>query len=349
MTADAWRRLHRNWQPPLTAGLLSQRFLAGPLFSALHRLQTAVTAERRRKADLSNYIVVLGYWRSGTTLLHDYLSLDTRFGWPSTYSCMHPQHFMMTQTAALRAPPRVIRRPMDDVEISPSSPQEDEFALLALGARSPYEALLVPARLGETLRLGDPLDLPEEECQRWQNTFEYFLRGVSAVEDYRPLILKSPPHGYRVRLLRKILPGARFALIVRSPMVVYESAVRMWRKLFEAYSVGHIPPEEETRRAVLEDRPRFEAKLMAGLSDLPPDRLALIRYEHLVSNPFEAMEALYAKLRLDGFPALRIAMEASIARRAGYRARNAVPPADWKRRLQSQWQAIFERYGYDAD
>jgi hypothetical protein len=348
MTADAWQQIRNNWHPPLTCALLAQRFLAGPLFSALHRLQVMATAEQRRKADLSSYIIVLGYWRSGTTLLHHYLSLDRRFGFPSTYSCMNPEHFMLTQAAALRGASKVVRRPMDDVEISASSPQEEEFALMALGARSPYEALITPTRLAETLRLGDPLDLPHAQCQKWRSTFEYFVRGVSAVEGYRPLVLKSPPHGYRVRLLRAILPDARFVLIVRSPASVYESTVRMWRKLFEIYSLGEIPCEEETRRAVLEDRPRFESKLTAGLSGLSTDRVALIRYESLVSDPIGTMETLYDRLKLDGFPALRAAMAASIDGRSTYNARNALPPADWSRRLQSEWRTIFERYGYEA-
>ena len=349
MTAAAWRQLRSNWQPPLSRALLTQHFIAGPLFSALHRFQTVVTEEQRRKADLSNYIVVLGYWRSGTTLLHNYLSLDKRFGFPSTWSCMHPEHFMLTQAAALRRASKVVRRPMDDVEVSASSPQEDEFALMALGARSPYEALLTPTRLGDALRLGDPLDLPEAQGRKWQSTFEYFVRGVSALEGYRPLILKSPPHGYRVRLLHRILPAARFVLIVRSPLTVYESTVRMWRKLFELYSLGEIPPEEETRRVVLEDRPRFEFKLATGLSEVAADRVALIRYEHLVFDPIGAMEALYDRLKLDGFAALRTAMTASLARGRTYDARNALPPPGWSKRLQSDWRSIFELYGYEAD
>ena len=48
---------------------------------------------------------------------------------------------------------------MDEMEVRASSPQEDEFALLSLGARSPYEALLIPAILPEALKLIDPQDL----------------------------------------------------------------------------------------------------------------------------------------------------------------------------------------------
>lgn len=347
MTARAWRNIHENWDLPLTAPLLAQRFVAGPLFSVLQRAQAAATAERRLQSSLADCIVILGYWRSGTTLLHDYLALDSRFGFPSTYACMHPQHFMLTQAAALRRPTASVRRPMDAVEISAASPQEDEFALLSLGARSPYEALLAPSSLDAALKLGDPLELAQEECLQWQSTFEYFLRGVSLVEGYRPLILKSPPHGYRVPLLRRILPNARFVLIVRDPATVYESTVRMWRSLFELYSVGGIPPEEHTRRAVLEDRPYFESKLTAGLADLPPERLAPLRYESLVRDPMGTIEALYERLKLDGFPEVRTALAAEVSRRAGFRARNAAPPAEWHGQLRIRWRSIFEQYGYD--
>jgi hypothetical protein len=349
MTAGAWRGLRKHWRLPTTTPLLAQRFLAGPWFSALDAIQAATTVERRRQADLSDFIVVLGYWRSGTTLLHNYLSLDERFGFPRTYACMNSQHFLLTQAAALQGAERAVLRPMDDVQISATSPQEEEFALLALGARSPYEALLAPSALGAALRLGDPLDLSQDECRQWQDTFEYFLRGVCTAEGFRPLILKSPPHGYRVKLLLRLLPRARFVLIVRSPAVVYESTVRMWRKLFELYSLEDIPPEDETRGAVLQDRPRFEAKLATGLAELPAERLALVRYEDLVRDPISTVGAIYEQLRLGGFPAVRAAMAASIERAGQYTARNATPPTPWLRQLRTEWRTIFERYGYSAD
>jgi len=348
MTARAWRTLCSNWEIPLTRTLLAQRLIAGPLFSVLNSLQARLTVGRRCAADLSDCLVILGYWRSGTTLLHDYLSLDTRFGFPSTYSCMNAQHFMLTQSTALRQQGAAVRRPMDDVEISANSPQEEEFALLALGARSPYEGLLVPSRLREALQLGDPRDLAPADQRHWRQTFEYFLRGVCASQEYRPLVLKSPPHGYRVALLRELLPNARFVLIVRCPTVVYESTVRMWTTLTRMYALGPLPAEEETRRTVLEDRPGFESKLQAGLAGLAADRFALVHYESLVSAPLATVEALYEQLGLPGFGPVRAAMMERIDKRGPYTARNAQPPALWKARLLAQWAPIFEHYGYET-
>ena len=236
---------------------------------------------------------------------------------------------------------------MDDVRIYPASPQEDEFGLLALGARSPYEALLVPCHLAEALALSDPRDLSANEELHWRNTFMNFLGGISIVEGNRPLVLKSPPHGYRVATLRQLIPDARFVLIVRSPEIVYESTVRMWRSLFQLYAMGAIPPEDDTRRIVLSDRPRFEAKLAEGLSGLPPERLCLVHYEELVRDPLNVVGRLYDKLGIGGFSDVEKAITTELTSGETYTARNAMPPDYWKHQVQVEWRSIFEEYQYD--
>jgi hypothetical protein len=346
MTAAAWRQLHRHWKPRLTPQLLWQRGVAGPLFSLMNSYQSALCAKSRDAASLAGSIVILGYWRSGTTLLHNYLAHDCRFGFPSTYACMHPQHFILTQGAALKRRQTAIRRPMDDVTIQASSPQEDEFGLLALGARSPYEALLCPSRLADALRLSDPRDLPPDQEQHWRDTFSEFLHGVSLVEGNRPLILKSPPHGYRVATLRQLLPDARFVLIVRSPHQVFESSIRMWRSLFGVYAVDAVPPEDDTRRDVLADRPRFEAKLAAGLRGLPSSRNAIVHYESLVKDPLGSIGRLYEQLELDNFAAVEKGMKTALASVERYEARNALPSEHWQRQVRDKWRSVFETYRY---
>jgi omega-hydroxy-beta-dihydromenaquinone-9 sulfotransferase len=346
LTAGAWRQLRRNWDLPLSPRLAWQSFVAGPLFSALQAMQRASTVKQCQQASLAGSIFVLGYWRSGTTLLHEYLCHDDRFGFPSTYACMQPQHFVLTQPAALRRPLRAVRRPMDDVRVTAGSPQEDEFALLALGARSPYEALIAPRRLAEALALGDPLSLSPRELCHWRKTFLAFLNGVSAVEGGRPLVLKSPPHGYRLGMLRELFPDSYFVLVVRAPEIVYESTVRMWRTLFGVYSMEAVPPEDDTRTAVLEDRPRFEAKLAEGLAGLRPDRTALVRYEELVQDPINVLGGLYEQLQLGGFAKVESAIKAELRLRGGYQARNAPPPEHWLRKLQSDWAPIYDKYQY---
>ena len=78
------------------------------------------------------------------------------------------------------------------MEVRASSPQEDEFALLSLGARSPYEALIIPTILPEALKLTDPRDLSPADEKHWREVFLSFLAGVSVRGNGRPMILKSP-------------------------------------------------------------------------------------------------------------------------------------------------------------
>src|SRR5579863_4817380 len=93
LNAQAWRQLRRNWRLPASPMLLWQTLGPGLMFSAMDRLQTAAKRDQMANADLKGTVVVLGYWRSGTTLLHELLSLDSRYSFPTTHACMNPHHF----------------------------------------------------------------------------------------------------------------------------------------------------------------------------------------------------------------------------------------------------------------
>ena len=324
--------------------LLWQTLGPGSVFALLAGMQQAVSREQLAKANFRDAVVVLGYWRSGTTLLHELLCLDTRYTYPTTHACMNPQHFLFSEASALAQQGSTAQRPMDEMEVRPSSPQEDEFALLSLGARSPYEALLVPKILPDALKLTDPRDLSTQDEKRWREVFRSFLSGVSVRGGGRPMILKSPTHGTRVDTLRELLPDARYILIVRDPMTNFESVVRMWRKMFETYALGPIPPDDEIREAVLVDRPRFEAKLLARTRDLPANRFAAISYEALVANPVAIVERLYAQLDLGDFETVRGAIQSEIDRRSGYQAKGSPPSDAWKQRIAAQWATLITQH-----
>jgi len=324
--------------------LLWQTTGPGSVFSALEGAQHVVSREQLASAKLSDAVVVLGYWRSGTTLLHELLCLDKRYSFPTTHACMNPHHFLFSEASALAREGVSAQRPMDEMEVRPSSPQEDEFALLSLGARSPYEALIVPRILPEALRLIDPRDLSSVEEQQWRDVFVRFLSGVSVSGGGKPLILKSPTHGARVSTLREVLSDARYVLIVRDPVTNFESVVRMWRKMFETYALTPIQTDDEIREAVLADRPRFEAKLADGTSALPDNRFASVTYESLVADPLATIERLYRKLELGDFESVRGILANELQRRSGYQAKAKLPDEKWRDRIRGDWASLITRH-----
>jgi hypothetical protein len=346
LTRGAWLQMSRNWRLPSSPILFWQTLVPGTLFSALTGLQRTAAREQLLHANLRDAIVILGYWRSGTTLLHELLCLDSRRCFPTTHACMNPHHFLLTEASALARGDPGVKRPMDEMEVRRGSPQEDEFALLSLGARSPYEALIAPHYLAQALKLADPRDLPACEQETWRSVFVDFARGVSARGAGRPMILKSPTHGFRVSTLRELLPDARFILISRDPATHFESVIRMWRRMFETYSLGEIPGDDEVREAVLPDRARFEAKLADGVVGLPENRYAELTYEELIADPAGACERLYERLELGDFEPVRETIAAEAGRRRDYRATGRQPAGVWRERINAEWAAVFERYGY---
>ncbi len=324
--------------------LLWQTWAPGSVLGTMTRLQHAVHHEQLAKANLSHAVVVLGYWRSGTTLLHELLCLDQRYTYPTTHACMNPHHFLFSEAAALARGGATVQRPMDEMEVQASSPQEDEFALLSLGARSPYEALIMPQILPDALKLTDPRDLQANEEKRWREVFRSFLAGVSVRGGGRPMILKSPTHGARVGTLRVLLPEARYLVIMRDPITNFESVIRMWRKMFETYALGPIPSDDEIREAVLADRPTFEVKLAAGAAGLPENRFAAISYESLVANPVGVIEQLYSQLELGDFGSVRDAIVAETNRRREYKAKGSLPSEAWRQRITKEWASILEQH-----
>ena len=55
------------------------------IHSILGAIQKLVYGRRIRRTTLRPPIFILGHWRTGTTLLHELLSLDPRHGYPTSY------------------------------------------------------------------------------------------------------------------------------------------------------------------------------------------------------------------------------------------------------------------------
>src|SRR5437762_2297554 len=47
-------------------------------------------------------LFIIGHWRTGTTLLHELLILDPRHNFPTTFQCLCPDHFLLTERVLSR-------------------------------------------------------------------------------------------------------------------------------------------------------------------------------------------------------------------------------------------------------
>jgi hypothetical protein len=314
--------------------------VAEPLCEARFRRQI------RRRPATEPPLFIIGHWRSGTTLLHELLMLDERFCCPTTYQCFAPGHFLLTEDALTAALGWIMpaKRPMDNVAAGWDRPQEDEFALVNLGAPSPYRRMAFPVTSPRRPEALDVTRLSPADLDRWKRALRRFLDRL-AVRDPRRPVLKSPPHTARVGVLAEMFPGARFLHITRDPFVVFSSTVRLWKSLHDVQSL------QVDRGAGIEDYvfDAFEEMYAAFERDrigLPPDALHEVRYEDLVADPVTCLENAYERLQLGDFPRVRPALERQAHDMKRYRTARYRHDPRLVAEIVSRWKAYIDRYGY---
>jgi hypothetical protein len=186
---------------------------------------------------LEDPLFIIGHWRSGTTLLHSLMAQDGQYGYPRIYQISNPRTFLsipIERVMERRGQQMRRQRAMDSVAFDPISPAEDEFAMSAMSIRSNLVGWSFLRREAHYDRYLTFRKAPPEDYARWREAFLWFLKKVQLKEGRR-LMLKSPQHTGRIRLLLQEFPEARFVHIHRNPYAVFRSMERL-------YKTAIIPP-----------------------------------------------------------------------------------------------------------
>jgi hypothetical protein len=348
LSRDAWRRISSKIETQRSIASFKTRLLyssASATNSILAKMQSLAHAEALEKAKVPPPIFLLGFWRSGTTFLHELFCCDTRFGFPSTYACMNSAHFLLTEQGFhKRRGKQEAYRPMDNMQYSWTSPQEDEFALLCMGAPSPYEALLVPSLMSDPKALLDLRRRSADEQDLWKRTIQLFLRELT-VQQRKPVVLKSPTHGFRFPLLPSLFPGSRFVIIERNPYEVFASNLKLWNTLLDMYSLELASPEQ-IENFVLAAYLIHEEAIAEGTRNVTTETVSRVRYEDLVANPLSEMRRIYSELKLPGFEDAQPAMQQYIASVSSHQRNRLVLSPAQKNSVDEMWGKLIRDKGY---
>ena len=312
-----------------------------------HGVQEMIWGRRIKQTRIVHApVFVIGHWRSGTTLLHELLALDERHACPTTYECIFPSHFLVTERWFTRwyrflMPPR---RPVDRMRMGWTRPQEDEFALCNLGQSSPYLTIAFPNRGPQCDDYFDLEQVPADARQRWKECYLRFIRQLT-VRDSRRVVLKSPTHTFRIRLLLDLFPDARFVHIVRNPYVIFPSTISLWRSLY-TYQGLQRPTFEGLEEYVFDTFVRLHARLDETRSLVAPSRFCEVRYEDLIADPVGQVRAIYQQLDLGDVEPVLPALRRHVAEIAVHTPnRHELPPALLER-ITERWGHVIRRYGY---
>ncbi len=352
MPVSVWLALmmrNRFQVGPLRIGMAFLTFISAVVNSLLGLVQCMLLGRKIARTKIEQQpIFILGHWRTGTTLLHELLVLDPRHTFPDNYACFAPSHFVLSRRVLAPMIQWMFpnRRPVDAMALRWDSPQEDEFALCNLGARSPYLTMAFPNRPPQDQEYLTLEGLAAADSDRWKQTLLWFLKCITFRRPKR-IVLKSPPHTGRVKALVEMFPDARFVHIVRDPFVVFPSTVNLWKRLYKDEGF-QTPRFEGLEDHVFETLVQMYEAFERDRKLVPAGRFCEIRYEDLVADPIGQMRRVYEELDLGGLEDALPVIADHMKGQAGYRKNQYQIAPELREEIARRWSGYIAKYGYAA-
>ena len=263
--------------------------------------EKSIYCRKIRNTKVDPPLFILGIWRSGTTLLHNLLAQDDRLDFPNNYQVAYPHTFLSTEKPNARWIGAFLpkKRPQDNMTIGMDEPQEDEFALGALIGRSCPMAWAFPRQAQLYDRYLTLRTLSEKELAEWKAALTGYVQKL-AFKYRRPLVLKSPGHTGRIKVLLELFPNAKFVHIYRNPYVVFQSIMHTMQ------AVAPWVALQQSNHKNLEDRTINQYKEVYGAffeerGLIPKGHLHDLCFEELEKNPIGQIRNLYQSLDLPDF------------------------------------------------
>ncbi|HVI28777.1 sulfotransferase [Hansschlegelia sp.] len=245
-------------------------------------------------------IFIVGFWRSGTTLLHELMAADRTLAAPILIDVLCPSdapYLRGWKRRLLQVVQPPTTRGIDDVQVFFRSPQEEEAALCHLGAPSFFAASYFPRRRGEIIEEALFARDGTEPERRWREAYASFLRTLVVAYPGRRLVLKNPANCTRLRRLIQLCPEAMFIRIDRDPAEVIPSFERLINLGDRYLSLqGRWKPMSADEATALHRR--VMARFDADWAALPARRTARVAYADLIRDPLSTIGEIYETLEL---------------------------------------------------
>lgn len=252
-------------------------------------------------------VLILGYYRSGTTHLHYLLSCDPQFKTPKWFHALAPHGYIFSWTffRLFLIPFMSPKRPQDNVAYGPEWPAEDDFALnnWKLASSLPGRFVL-PHEYQHYKRYHSLIHLSQDEFKIWQKYQWAFLWKLITVARQKILLLKTPSHTARIPALLELLSdetdnhsNIKFIHIARNPYDVIKSNLSMAHNL-SSHRLQNMPDDEEIKNRIVEEYLQTINKYTTDKIKIPAGNLCEILYDELRENPVVTIKKIYTELSI---------------------------------------------------
>ena len=282
----------------------------------------------RKVSDLSidhPPVFIIGHWRSGTTLVHHYLTRVFPAAYPTTYQSVFTNNLFGFQgfikwVMQLFLPGK---RPTDHIRMHSNNPQEEEMALGNSIFFSFYYWLFFPGNAREIEnRFLFPNKSNENEYQSFKSYYKTFVKRCLLNTKGKVFISKNPSNTPRIKVLLELFPNARFVYIHRNPYEVIESTKLFFHSVISGMQLQDVE-NQDFESFVVDLYQKLIQRYDAEKDLIPVDQLQEIKYENLVASPQSVLADVVEMLNLDIEPdlekAFRLIEETDSYKRREYR------------------------------
>lgn len=293
-------------------------------------------------------LFITGHWRSGTTYIHNMLSLDNTFGYCSTFTATLPGIFLGSEKIfkPVLAASITDKRPMDDVPMGTDLPQEEEYAIGAFIPYAYYNGWIFPKNMGFYNNFVCMENVSKEVIDEWKETYLYFLKKLTYYRDGKRLILKNPAHTARIKHLLEMFPDAQFINIYRNPYHLYYSMMRFLRIVVPIYCIQKHDMQN-LEGHMLDLYAQMYKKYFEERNLIPKGNLVEIKYEDFIQNPLKNVKKIYTTLGLKNFEASKKIFSNYATSQKFFKASTYNVEPVIKDKINNKWKFVFDEFGYE--
>lgn len=294
-------------------------------------------------------LFILGHWRSGTTFVHNIFAQDHHFGHTTTYQTVFP-HLMMFGQPFFKFMMNIFipsHRPTDGMELTPDTPQEEEFALTNMCPYSYYNFWYYPKDMLELCDryLTFERITPEEE-QAFKDAFLKIVKISLWSTGGTQYLSKNPPHTGHVKALVELFPNAKFIYLMRNPYTVFESTRSFFTQTIAPLKMQEISDDDIEMNAI-RVYPRLYDAYQQQKQFIPEGNLYEVRFEEFERDAYATTKDIYTKLALPGWDEAEPAIRAYIDSKRGYKKNQYEYKPRTIQLVNEHWSRAIDDWGYE--
>lgn len=327
----------------------SYAFLMSSVLTPFRLKELFRESKKIRSTQLSkDPIFIIGHWRSGTTYLHNLLSLNPTFGYCSTFHATLPHVFLQSESLLkpLLSASIPSKRPMDDVAMGPDLPQEEEYAIANMIPDGYYNGWCFPKNMTRYMNHVLIDKVSESRQKEWIDTYLFFVKKLTYYHQGKQLLLKNPAHTARISILKTMFPKAKFIHIYRNPYEIYYSMEKFMHIVLPRYCVQQVPSKETMKEMILKMYTLLYQSYLKQKTIVSQNDLIELSYETLITDPLTSINNIHDQFNLPFDGNLEKRIQDYVNKQHTFKKSNYAMDDELKKKIYETWKFAFQIFQY---